>query len=170
MIGADVDLATRIGELTAVRRQLGADAGAEPEAPARIEQAVAAVIAEADGRGGDEEGTPLFDASLVERPLLVGRERLDPAGVCPCLVPDEVALTLDVARDLDGLRFIGVVVGVARQRLQVENLVAPPEVASAELDSEQVAAVLLALRVSKAGLLALEYRNKAREFRSEGPR
>lgn len=27
-------------------------------------------------------------------------------------------------------------------------------------------AVLLALRVSKAGLLALEYRNKAREFRS----
>jgi uncharacterized protein (DUF983 family) len=32
------------------------------------------------------------------------------------------------------------------------------------------AAVLLALRVSKAGLLALEYRNKAREFRSEGPR
>lgn len=31
------------------------------------------------------------------------------------------------------------------------------------------AAVLLALRVSKAGLLALEYRNKAREFRSEGP-
>jgi uncharacterized protein (DUF983 family) len=28
------------------------------------------------------------------------------------------------------------------------------------------AAVLLALRVSKAGLLALEYRNKAREFRS----
>ena len=28
------------------------------------------------------------------------------------------------------------------------------------------ASVLLALRVSKAGLLALEYRNKAREFRS----
>jgi uncharacterized protein (DUF983 family) len=31
-------------------------------------------------------------------------------------------------------------------------------------------AVLGALRVSKAGLLALEYRNKAREYRSEGPR
>lgn len=33
-----------------------------------------------------------------------------------------------------------------------------------------VIAVLGALRVSKAGLLALEYRNKAREYRSEGPR
>lgn len=31
-------------------------------------------------------------------------------------------------------------------------------------------AVVGALRVSKAALLALEYRNKAREYRSEGPR
>jgi len=31
-------------------------------------------------------------------------------------------------------------------------------------------AVVGALRISKAALLALEYRNKAREFRSEGPR
>jgi len=31
-------------------------------------------------------------------------------------------------------------------------------------------AVIGALRISKAALLALEYRNKAREFRSEGPR
>lgn len=31
-------------------------------------------------------------------------------------------------------------------------------------------AVVGALRLSKAALLALEYRNKAREFRSEGPR
>lgn len=31
-------------------------------------------------------------------------------------------------------------------------------------------AVTGALRISKAALLALEYRNKAREFRSEGPR
>jgi uncharacterized protein (DUF983 family) len=31
-------------------------------------------------------------------------------------------------------------------------------------------AVVGALRISKATLLALEYRNKAREFRSEDPR
>jgi len=31
-------------------------------------------------------------------------------------------------------------------------------------------AVLGALRISKAGLLALEYRNKAREYRHEDPR
>ena len=58
----------RIGELAAVRRHLGADASAQAEPARRVEQVVAAVIAEAERQRRDEEGARVLDAALLNTP------------------------------------------------------------------------------------------------------
>ena len=60
MIGAGVDLGARIGEGAAVETDFRADPAAETEAPGRVEQVVAAVIAQGRRDGADEEGLAAF--------------------------------------------------------------------------------------------------------------
>ena len=68
MIGARVDLGAGIGEAAAVRGDFGAEPPAEAEPAGRVEQAVAAVIAEAHRKRGDEEGPRVLDARGLNTP------------------------------------------------------------------------------------------------------
>ena len=72
--------------------------------------------------------------SVVNTPRSLGAEQVEAVAPRPFLVPDDVALALDVAADLQGLGLEGAAVGVAGQRLQVEDLVALAEIVAPELD------------------------------------
>ena len=72
-IGARVELGARIGKLPPWNEISGLSRAAQSEAARRIEQVVAAVIAEAQRRGGNEESPRVLDARAVENAALVGR-------------------------------------------------------------------------------------------------
>ena len=97
MVGARVQLRAGIGELTAVRGNLGADPAAQAKAAAGVEQAVAAVITEAERQRRDQERARVLDAVAAEHAAFVGREQLGAVCPGPLLLPDEVALPLDIA-------------------------------------------------------------------------
>ena len=118
------------------------DFGAEPssksETAGRIEQIVAAVVAEAHRKRGDEEGACILDARQVEHAALIGREQLRAVGPGPLLLPDEIALPLDVRRQRNRFRLIGVELLVAGRRQDVEDLIALQEIAAPELNGSEL--------------------------------
>src|SRR5207245_7303324 len=94
---------------------------------------VASVKPEAERQRGNQERPRRLVTGEVEYAVLVGGEQLGAVSPRPFLVPNEVALPLDVTREEDGLRFIGVELLVPGRSLEIEHLVALQEVAAAEL-------------------------------------
>src|SRR4029079_8997438 len=105
-----------------------ADAAAEPEPAGRIEQIVASVIAETKRQGSDEEPARLLDSGAVKGALLVRAEQLRAVSPGPLLLPDEVALALDITGQRDGPRFIGIELLMPGRGLEVEDLIAAHEI------------------------------------------
>src|SRR5262249_37107539 len=134
MIGARIDLRARIDEFTAMSRDLRAQSPAQPEPARRIQQVVAAVKTKAQRKGGNQEG-PRFLVQLgwTENALLVGREKFGAVGPGPSLLPDEIALPLDIAAEPDRLGLISIELLVTCRGLQVQDLVTLQEIAAPEL-------------------------------------
>src|SRR5205085_10193340 len=97
MVRAGVELRPPVAEMATVERDFGTQPTAEPEAPRRVEQAVAAVIADGERGGSDQEPACVLDPGAAEHPAFDGSEPLATVGPGPLLLPDEVALALDVA-------------------------------------------------------------------------
>ena len=121
--------------MAAVEGDFRAQPAAETEAAGRIEQAVAAVIAEAERHRRDREFPGVFDPGTAEHTAFAGRQQLAAVGPGPFLLPDEVALPLDVAGEVDRLGGVGGELLMRRCQLKIECLVALEEVGAAQLDA-----------------------------------
>src|SRR4029078_11363978 len=100
------------------------------EATRRIEQAVAAVVTQARGQRGAEERARVLEAGRIEQPRRVGREQLGARGPGPFLLPDEIALPLDIPGEEDGACLVGIVFLVQARSLQSQQLVSPQKIAA----------------------------------------
>src|SRR5438132_3974822 len=103
VVGAGVDLGSPVAEMAAVEGDFRAQPAAETEAAGRIEQAVAVVIAEAERHRRDQEAARVLEPGTAEHAALNRAEPLAAVGPSPFLLPDKVALPLDVAGEVDGL-------------------------------------------------------------------
>src|SRR6185369_8406834 len=139
-IGARIELDSGIGAPPAVERNFRADPAAQAESARRVEQAVASIISEAKGKCRDQECTRVLDSGGVEDAAFVRRQDLAAIGPGPFLLPDEIALPLDIAGDLDRSRLIGIELAVRGGGLEVQYLVPLQEIASTKLDAEELLA------------------------------
>ena len=141
MIGARVDLRAGIAEAAAVHGDFGADPAAQPEARASGRAGCRCRHSRGSaGKRGDEEGARVLDPGPVNTPCSSVREHFGAIGPRPFLLPDEVALPLDIAGELDRARFVGVELLVRGRGLQVQHLVALQEIVAPELDGGELLA------------------------------
>src|SRR5258708_2217913 len=138
MIGARIELRPSVGESSAVGGHFRAKPKTQPEPLGGVEKIVAAVIADCKGRSGDQESLGILNSSAAEHTALVGRKPLHSVAPGPRLLPNEVALALDVRGKIDGLGSIGSELLVRDRELCIESLVALEEVRTAKLDAEQL--------------------------------
>src|SRR6185503_15706757 len=138
MVGAGVDLRPAVAEVAAVEGDFRAETAAQAESARRVQQAVAAVKAERQWQCGDQEAACVLDPRAAEHATLDRSEPLAAVGPGPGLLPDEVALPLDIGGKVDGLGGVGGEPLVRRRELHIERLVAHQEVGAADLDAEQL--------------------------------
>src|SRR5206468_11200758 len=124
VIGAGVDLRPAIAEMAAVEGKFWAEMAAQPEAARRVEQIVAPVIADGERQGSDEEAACVLEPGIAEDAALDRSEPLTAVGPGPFLLPDEVALPLDIGGKVDRLGRVSGVFLMRRRDLQVQRLVA----------------------------------------------
>src|SRR5215211_2367608 len=93
--------------MAAVERDFRAQPAAQAEPAAWIEQAVAAVIAEAERHRRNQEPARVLEPRAAEHTPLDRAEPLAAVGPRPLLLPDEVALPFDIAGEADGLCGVG---------------------------------------------------------------
>ena len=111
---------------------------AQPKAARWVEQVVAAVIAEGQGRSRDQEAVGVLDAQAAEDAALDRSEPFAAVRPGPFLLPGEVALPLDIAGEVDRLGRVSGEILVRSRELQVQRLVALHEIRTANLDPEQL--------------------------------